>query len=281
MHNREYALGVLDLLNDHTVAAQTLVVSALLDAATHRPEPQWSSLQNADSRAGNTFGGGGYGGGYGGGALGPEVLTWYHRAFGYCGNRYDDQLFITEVGLHARTGFALAPVAAAIGLEPSTDPGAYPYRVDVEVGFPNFHGSSDDVRMLALWLKHSGIGEPLGASKTIAGRMNWVRRHWRLGQQAASIWDMLTGDKPSVNYHVIETDLLTWVFDTGDVTTQFVARPIRPSEADGLERDFNKTINAARKLTERVRDILRHTPITGETLRRRLSAGDGVGGTQS
>lgn len=279
MPNREYAAGVLAVLNDHTVASQALVASALLDAATHRPEPQWSSLQNADSGAGNTFGGYG-GGGYGGGAVGPEVLTWQHRAFGYCA-RNDDQRFTTEIGLHTRSGFDLAPVADAIGLELYRNTDTHCYRVDVEVGFPSFRTPHDDVRMLALWLKYSGMGEPLGASNMIAGRMTWVRRHWRLKQRTGSLWEMLTGDKPSVNYHVIETDLLTWAFDTGDATTQFVARPIRPRTTDGLERDFNKTIDAARKLTERVRLWLLHTPVTGEALRRRLSPDNRVEGTQA
>lgn len=270
MHNREYALGVLALLNDHTVAAQTLLVSALLDAATHPPEPLWTSLQNADWEVRCTSGG--YGGG--GGPVGPEVLTWQHLAFGYCGGRPDDQRFITEVGLHEQSAFDLAPLAAAVGLEPSTNPAALRYRLD-------HTSSSDRVRMLPLWLRRAELGEPLGASKTIAGRMTWVRRHWRLKKQVPSLWGMLTGEKPSVNDHLVETDLLTWEFHTGDATTQFVARPVRPSTADGLQRDFNKTIDAARKLTERVRDTLRHTPITGEALRRRLSADDRVGGTHS
>jgi hypothetical protein len=261
MSNREYAAGVLALLNDHTIATQALAVSALLDEVTHRPEPQWSSLQNADS--GNTFGG--YGGG--GGAVGPEVLTWQHRARGYCA-RPDDQRFTTEVGLHTQLGFDLAPVADASGLELGPNPDAYCYRVDAEIGFPSFRTANDDVRMLAVWLKYSGMGEPLGASNTIAGRLTWVRRHWRLKQGAASLWETLTGGKPPENNDLIETDLLTWFFDTGDATTQFVVRPVRPSTADAS--DFKKTIDAAQKLAELVRVTLCHAPVTGEALRRRL-----------
>jgi len=275
MRTREYAAGVLALLSDPTVASQTLVVSAILDAVTHRPEPQWSSLQNAGWQSGNRIGG--YAGG--GGAPGPEVLTWQQRAFGYCGGRHDEKRCTVEVGLHTQFEFDLAPVASAVGLELSRNPDALRYGIGPrEFGFPDFDPSDENVRMLALWLHRTGMGEPLGASGAIAGRMIWVRRHWRLKPRTGSLWEMMTGGKTQVNNHIIETDLLTWKYNTGDATTQFVARPVQPSTADG--QSCNENIDAARKLAERVRVTLCHTPVNGEALRRRLSGNDRNEGVQ-
>jgi hypothetical protein len=272
MSNREYAAGILLLLNDRTVAAQALAVSALLDAATHRPQPQWTPSQQANWGLGDTFVG------HGGGAAGPELITWQDRAWGYCGGR-DDQRFTAEVGLHAPFQFDLKPVATALGLEPSGDAGAYVYRVDTTLAFPSFlTARNDDARMLTMWLKRSGMGEPLGASNKITGRVTWIRRHWRFKQREASLWDKLTGGKPSKNRNTIESDLLTWAFDTGDVTTQFAARPVQPVRTD--PRDFIRTIDAARRLAERVQASLRSAPINGEALRRRLSLDDRTEGTR-
>jgi hypothetical protein len=272
MSNREYAAGIVVLLSDRTVAAQALAVSALLDAATHRPQPQWSPSQQGEWGSDDTFIGFG-----GGGAAGPEHITWQNRAWGYDGGRDEEQRFTAEVGLHAPFEFDLAPVAAALGLELSGDRSAYIYRVDTTLAFPSFlTARSDDARMLTMWLKRSGMGEPLGASNKITGRVTWIRRHWRFKQREASLWDKLTGGKLSKNMDTIESDLLTWAFDTGDVTTQFAARPVQPVRTD--PRSFIRTIDAARRLAERVQASLRSAPINGEALRRRLSLDDAVEG---
>lgn len=133
MEKRQYAAGVLALLDDRTVASQSLVVAALLDAATHRPAPQWPILQGAGRDSGMTFGSGA-----GVGGIGPEQPDWRPIAFGYCGGRFGEERFTAEVGLHDQIKFDLAPLASAAGLEPSTNPDAYRYRLDVEFGFPTF-----------------------------------------------------------------------------------------------------------------------------------------------
>ncbi|WP_165065789.1 hypothetical protein [Paludisphaera rhizosphaerae] len=264
MQKRQYAAGILALLKDHTVATQSLLVSTLLDAATHRPAPQWPSLQSADGDSGITFGGGGTGVG----GVGPEQLDWRHLAFGYCGGRFGEERFTAEVGLHDQIKFDLAPLAFAVGLEPSRNPDASRYRLDADFGFPGFAASRDNLQMLRLWLARSGFGEPLGASDKIAGRMTWVRRHWRLKDGVMSFLGSLLGDKRPVNQDLIETDVLTWTFDTGDATTQFAARPIQPSSHS--ESDFKKTIEAARNLADRFFATLSKAPVNGEALKRRL-----------
>lgn len=73
--------------------------------------------------------------------------------------------------------------------------------------------------MLKLWLGRSGLGEPLGASDRIEGRMTWDRRHWRLKDGDMSFLASLLGEKRPANQDLIETDVLTWTFDIGNATT--------------------------------------------------------------